>query len=90
MQVSGSETTLGALLKMPALDPDSNALEWWKTNANVRYISVTRTSCFTTGAYGSSNSNFSNELTMSINVLSTIYSLSAFSLLATDIYSAGS
>ena len=57
---------------------------------NVSYISVTRTSCFTTGAYGSSNSNFSNELTLSVNVLLTIYSPSAFSLLATDIYSAGS
>ena len=55
---------------------------------NVRYISVTRTSCFTTRAYGGSNSNFSNELTLS--VLLTIYSPSAFSLLATDIYSAGS
>ena len=33
---------------------------------------------------------FSNELTLSVNVLLTIYSPSAFSLLATDIYSAGS
>ena len=46
---------------------------------NVRYISVTRTSCFTTGAYGGSNSNFSNELTLSVNVLLTIYSPSAIS-----------
>ena len=57
---------------------------------NVRYISVTRTSCFTTGAYGGSNSNFSNELTLSVNVLLTIYSPSAISLVVTDTYSAGS
>ena len=39
--------------------------------------------------YGGSNSNVSNELTLSVNVLLTIYSPSAFSLLATDSYSTG-
>ena len=43
-----------------------------------------------TGAYGGSNSNLSNELTLSVNVLLMIYSPTAFSVLAADIYSAGS
>ena len=57
---------------------------------NVRYISVTHISCFTTGAYGGSNSDLSTELTLYVNVLLTIYSPSTISLLATDIYSTGS
>ena len=51
---------------------------------NVRYISVTRTSCFTMGAYGGSNSDRSSKLTLYVNVLLMIYSPSAISLLATD------
>ena len=31
--INTSSDELDHFLKMPALDPDSNALEWWKTNA---------------------------------------------------------
>ena len=57
---------------------------------NIRYISVTRTSCFTMGAYGVSNSDWSSKLTLYVNVLLMIYSPSAISLLATDTFSADS
>ena len=57
---------------------------------NVRYISVTRISCFTMGAYGGSNSDRGNTLTLYVTVLLTIYSPSAISLLATDTFSGDS
>ena len=52
--------------------------------------SVTHTSCFTMGAYGSSNSDWSSKLTLYVNVLLTINSPSAISLLATDTYNTDS
>ena len=47
---------------------------------------VIRALCFTTGTYGSSNSDQSDELALSVIVLLMIYSPFAVFLLATDIY----